>query len=511
MAFQYAFVSLYSLVLVVLSIYGMHRYYLVYLYYRNRNHEIKPAGHFAELPKVTVQLPMYNEMHVAERIIEACCAIDYPRDRLEIQVLDDSTDETVQIASQCAERMRALGHNVAYLHRDNRHGFKAGALHYGMEQASGEFLAIFDADFIPEPDILLRTIHFFTNPKVGVVQARWDHLNRDHSMLTKSQAIFLDGHFIIEKTARNRTGRIVNFSGTAGLWRRDAITTSGGWEHDTLTEDLDLSYRAQMAGWEFVFLPDVVSPAELPPEMNAFKHQQFRWTKGGAQTCVKLLPRILRSNLPLAVKIESFFHLTSVFTYLLMVLLTLMMFPALYIKMTNVGLSGLVSSLIDTGLFVLATCSGSTFYLCSQAEIFRSWRDKIKYLPFLMSLGIGISLINTKAVLEVIFRKKSDFVRTPKFGQSSSADQSWKKRAESCRQKMDWMPVIEFAFGLYATLCAYLSVAISGQLAIGLPFLFMFMFGYFYVSLTTVLSSRSARKGSSPAAEPKPAAQIIDP
>ena len=491
--FQFGFLSFYTLILVVLSIYGVHRYYLVYLYYRHRNKEIKPAGHFTDLPIVTVQLPMYNEMYVAERIIERCCAIDYPRDKLEIQVLDDSTDETVQIATKCVERMRALGHDVVYVHRDDRTGFKAGALDNGMKTAKGEFLAIFDADFVPEPDILQRTIQFFTDPKVGVVQARWEHINREQSMLTRSQAIFLDGHFIIEKTARNRTGRIVNFSGTAGLWRRDAITTAGGWEHDTLTEDLDLSYRAQLIGWTFVFLPDVISPAELPPEMNAFKHQQFRWTKGGAQTCIKLLPRILRSNLPFAVKAEAWMHLTSVFTYPLMVLLTLMMFPAFYIKMTDIGLSGYVSSLIDAGLFLLATCSATTFYLCSQQEIYRSWRDKLKYLPFVMSLGIGISLINTKAVLEVIFGKKSDFVRTPKYGTESSGDNNWRKRAGQFRQKIDWMPLVEVLFGCYVAMCAYLSFISSSGLMLSLPFLFMFMFGYFYVAATTVLSSRLAR------------------
>ncbi|MDD4890105.1 MAG: glycosyltransferase family 2 protein, partial [Phycisphaerae bacterium] len=346
----------------------------------------------------------------------------------------------------------------------------------------------------------------FTDPKVGMVQARWDHINRDHSLLTRGQAIFLDGHFMIEKTARNRSGRFVNFSGTAGLWRRQAIIDAGGWQHDTLTEDLDLSYRAQLAGWQFVFLPDVISPAELPPEMNAFKHQQHRWTKGTAQTCVKLLPKILRSNAPLRVKVEAWFHLTGCFTYLLMVALTLMLFPAFLIKQNAFGVTGRVlSTLIDIGLFLLATCSATTFYLCSQREIYRSWRDKIKYLPFLMSLGIGISLNNAKAVLEVLFRKQSEFVRTPKFGASSSSDQAWKKQAAKIRQKINWMPLVEFLFGCYVAVCIYMSIteqAATGgvrSVRLSLPFLCMFMFGYFYVSLTTILSR--ARK---PAAAPTP-------
>lgn len=491
---QYSFLTLYSLVLVLLAIYGLHRYHLIYLYYRNRHKEITPAGQFDDLPKVTIQLPMYNELFVAERIIEHCCNIDYPRQKLEIQVLDDSTDETVHIASQAVERMRALGHNVVYIHRDDRKGFKAGALDHGMSLTDSEYLAIFDADFVPEPDILLRTIHFFTDRRVGMVQARWDHINRKQSMLTQSQALILDGHFMIEKIARNRTGRFVNFSGTAGIWRREAISTSGGWEHDTLTEDLDLSYRAQLAGWDFVFLPDVISPAELPPVMSAFKNQQFRWTKGGAQTCLKLLPRILKSGAPLHAKIESFFHLTSAWTYLLMVLLTLMMFPAYYIKLTDVGLSGIASSLIDTGLFLMATCSATMFYLCSQQEIYRCWRDKLKYLPFLMSLGIGISLNNTKAVLEAMFGKQTEFVRTPKYGLQSHRDTAWKKRGDKARAKFDYMPIIEFLFGCYVAGCVYISITTSGQLALSLPFLLLFMFGYFYVSLTTVLSGRLSRQ-----------------
>ncbi len=499
---QYVFLIFYSLVLGVLAIYGLHRYHLVYLYYRNRRKEPRPLSRFEELPKVTIQLPMYNEQYVARRIIEHCCRIDYPRDRLLIQVLDDSTDETGRIARETVERMRADGHNVVYLHRDDRSGFKAGALDYGMASVEGDFICIFDADFVPEPDILHRTIHYFTDPKVGMVQARWDHINRDHSMLTRTQAIFLDGHFMIEKTARNRTGRFINFSGTAGLWRRQAIDGAGGWEHDTLTEDLDLSYRAQLVGWKFVFLPDVVSPAELPPEMNAFKQQQFRWTKGGTQTAIKLLPRVLRSKLPLFVKVEALFHLTGCITYVLMVLLTLMLFPAFYIKLSNIGLGGVASVLIDMGLFLLASCSASTFYLCSQQEIYRDWREKLKYLPFLMSLGIGISLSNTKAVLEVLFGKKSDFIRTPKFGAQSSTDRSWRQRAGQLRHKLNWMPYVEFLFGCYVAVCIGVSLLTKNSMRLSLPFLCLFMFGYFYVSLSTLMGGRLSRSAGAPTAAP---------
>ena len=397
-----AFLGFYLLVMLVLCVYGVHRYYLVHLYYKYRRNRPELTACFRELPRVTVQLPMYNERFVARRVIESACRIEYPRDRLQIQVLDDSTDETVAIARETVERMRAAGHDVVYLHRDNREGYKAGALAEGLKTATGEFVMIFDADFIPPPDILLRTIHYFTDPKVGMVQARWDHINRDHSLLTRTQAILLDGHFVIEHTARNRSGRFMSFNGTGGMWRRACIDDAGGWQHDTLTEDLDLSYRAQMKGWRFIFLPDLVSPAELPPEMNAFKSQQYRWAKGGAQTCKKLLPKVLASRLPLKIKVEAFFHLTSCCVYILIVLLTLMLYPVVYLKL-HFFPEGLARYVFDASLLLLATCSASTFYAASQREVHRTWAESLKYLPFLMSLGIGISLNNAKAALAGFF------------------------------------------------------------------------------------------------------------
>src|SRR6266436_1205079 len=305
----------YFFVLIVLAIYGWHRYYLVYLYMRNRDKEPRPGPPLDPLPVVTIQLPLYNEMYVAERLIEAVCRIDYPRDLLEIQVLDDSTDETRSIADRAVRRFAAQGTDIRYFHRADRSGYKAGALEAGLKVARGEFIGIFDADFIPTADFLTTLIPHFHNPKVGMVQARWGHINQNYSLLTKIQAILLDGHFILEHGGRNRGGRFFNFNGTAGIWRREAIADAGGWQHDTLTEDLDLSYRAQMKGWRFVFLQDVVAPAEIPVEMNAFKSQQHRWAKGSVQTCKKLLPRILASDLPLAIKTEATFHLTANFAY----------------------------------------------------------------------------------------------------------------------------------------------------------------------------------------------------
>jgi cellulose synthase/poly-beta-1,6-N-acetylglucosamine synthase-like glycosyltransferase len=478
------FLAVYIITLFVLSFYGLHRYILVYLYYKYRSNTPKPARHFDDLPRVCVQLPMFNEQFVARRIIEYTCKIDYPKDKLHIQVLDDSTDSTVGIAKETVERFNSQGFDIEYIHRDDRTGFKAGALANGLKNIDAEYVAIFDADFIPPTDILKNTIHYFTDPKVGMIQSRWDHLNRNHSLLTKSQAILLDGHFMIEHTARNRSGRFMSFNGTAGMWRRACIEQAGGWHHDTLTEDLDLSYRAQMLGWKFIFLPEVISPAELPPEINAFKQQQHRWTKGGAQTAKKLLPTIFKSNLSSKIKFEAFFHLTSCTCYIYIVALTLMLFPALYLRLTVFPDSGLARFFFDISLFLLATCSASAFYLCSQQEIFNQWRDKIKYLPFLMALGIGISVSNTIAALEGFFGKCGEFVRTPKFGMETADDHQWKQKISHVKIKKSFVPWLEFAFGLYMVGCICMCLHF-GTAPFSIPFLVLFAVGYFYVSFSS--------------------------
>lgn len=480
----HGFLALYIATLCVLAFYGLHRYVLVYLYYKYRNNVPTPAKFFDELPRVCVQLPMYNEQFVARRIIEYTCRIDYPKDKLQIQVLDDSTDSTVEIARQTVEQFRAEGFDIQYIHRQDRTGFKAGALAEGLKLVDAEFIAIFDADFIPPADILKKTVHYFTDPKVGMIQSRWDHLNRDHSLLTKSQAILLDGHFMIEHTARNRSGRFMSFNGTAGLWRKACIEQAGGWHHDTLTEDLDLSYRAQFLGWKFIFLPQVVSPAELPPEINAFKQQQHRWTKGGAQTAKKLLPRILASSLGWKIKFEAFFHLTSCTCYIYIVALSLMLFPALYLQVKIYSGNAFVRFLFDISLFLLATCSASAFYLASQREIFNHWRDKVKYLPFLMALGIGISVSNTIAALEGFFGKCGEFVRTPKFGVETSADHKWKQKISHVKIKKSYVPWIELTFGLYMVGCVCMCLY-YGTAPFSVPFLVLFAVGYFYVSFSS--------------------------
>ena len=494
--FVAAFLTAYVLVLAVVCVYGLHRYQLVHLYYKYRQNVPKLRASFRELPRVTIQLPMYNEKAVARRLIDATCRIDYPRDRLEIQVLDDSTDETVPIAREAAERWRARGVDVRYIHREERTGFKAGALAEGLRSATGEFVLIFDADFIPPPQILAETIHYFTDPRVGMVQARWEHLNRDQSLLTRTQAILLDGHFVIEHAARNRSGRFMSFNGTAGLWRRCCIADAGGWQHDTLTEDLDLSYRAQMKGWKFVFLPDLTSPAELPPDMEGFKQQQYRWAKGGAQTARKLLPTILRSKLPKRIKLEAFFHLTSCTVYCFMVLLTLMLYPIVYLKV-HMYEEGWGRYLFDASVLVIATCSAGTFYVCSQRALFRTWADSVKYIPFLMSLGIGISLSNARAVLSGLFGKPGEFVRTAKFGVVDKSDK-WKRDVRKMRQahrKLRIQPYLEFGLGFYLFVCLLLCLT-DRRVTVGVPFLCLFMIGYLYVALTTWFGHRLGKAAS---------------
>ncbi|HUS93502.1 MAG TPA: cellulose synthase family protein [Phycisphaerae bacterium] len=486
------FMTVYTFALVMVSIYGLHRWAIVYLYYRNRRRVPKAPRRFEDLPPVTVQLPMFNELHVARRVIESTCRIDYPRDKLQIQVLDDSTDETVEIARAVVEELRREGFDIEYIHRDDRTGFKAGALANGLKTAKGEFVTIFDADFVPRPGILAESIHYFTDPKVCVVQTRWVHLNREDSMLTKAQAILLDGHFAIEHVARNRSERFMSFNGTAGTWRRAAIEDAGGWQHDTLTEDLDLSYRAQLRGWKFVFLPELTAPAELPPEMGAFKAQQFRWTKGGAQTTLKMLPKVLLSKLPLKVKVEAFFHLTGFTMHLYMMLLVLLMYPAMHLKTVPLETGSFWRGAFDMGVFTLATLSASVFFVASQRELFGDWRTVVRYLPVLMAVGVGLCVSNTKAILEALFGHKSDFVRTPKFGSQKTHLRFGAAGAgpgAERKGRRSLVPYVELLMGFYMAGCTLRSLA-HFRVAMTAPFLAIFTFGFFYVAVLSFASHR---------------------
>jgi cellulose synthase/poly-beta-1,6-N-acetylglucosamine synthase-like glycosyltransferase len=470
---------LYFFVLSILAIYGWHRYYLVYLYMKNKGRAPQPLPPLAVLPRVTIQLPIFNEMYVADRLIDAVCEMDYPRDLLEIQVLDDSTDETTDIAELAVRRHASRGLDIRYLHRVDRRGYKAGALEAGLREASGEFIAIFDADFIPARDFLQRTLPHFSDPGIGMVQARWGHINQDYSLLTKIQSILLDAHFVLEHGGRNRAGCFFNFNGTAGVWRRTAIESAGGWQHDTLTEDLDLSYRAQLRGWKFIFLPDVVAPAEVPVEMNAFKSQQHRWAKGSIQTCKKLLPRLLQADLPLPVKAEAFFHLTANFNYLLMTVLCVLIFPSMVIRY-EMGWYEML--LIDVPLFFAATMSFCNFYVVCQREIYPDWVTRLRYMPFLISIGIGLSVNNTKAVLEALFDKKTEFARTPKYRIEGDSDEWVTKRY---RQSVTMQPLIELGLGFYFTATVFYALAngIYGTL----PFLVLFQIGFLYTGLLSIV------------------------
>lgn len=480
---EIAFLGVYFSVLLVLSIYGSHRYRMAFLYYRHKFNEPVPNGVLPRLPRVTIQLPIFNEMYVVERLVDAVCKIEYPRELLDIQVLDDSIDETCSIARATVERHKAQGHNIVYIHRTNRSGFKAGALENGLKTARGEFVAVFDADFVPGADFLQKTVPFFADSGIGMVQVRWGHLNRDFSALTEAQSIFLDGHFIIEHTARNRAGCFFNFNGTAGIWRRTTIGDAGGWQHDTLTEDLDLSYRAQVRGWRFVFLPDVVAPAEVPVDMNAFKSQQHRWAKGSIQTAKKLLPRILKSDLPFKVKREAFLHLTNNVAYLLMVLLSVMMPISMMVRFQH-GLYGTL--FLDLPFFVSATASVGFFYVaCQSEEGSKTWWQRIKYLPFIMSLGIGMAISQARAVVEALVGQVSEFTRTPKTGSEGKRQVKVKK---TYRGLKNWNPIFELMFATY--FAGALWFAWDRAIYTSIPFLLLFQLGFLYVGLSSLLEGR---------------------
>jgi cellulose synthase/poly-beta-1,6-N-acetylglucosamine synthase-like glycosyltransferase len=482
--FDLALLIPYFIVLIFLASYGFHRYALVYLYYKNRKNKTKgPAWCFQELPRITVQLPVFNEQFVVDRLVDAVCRLEYPRDKLDIQVLDDSTDETVHVARAVVGRYAALRHDISYHHRTNREGFKAGALQQGMKSAKGEFIAIFDADFVPPEDFLLKTVHYLAEPSVGMVQTRWSHINRNYSFLTEVEAILLDGHFILEHGARARSGVFFNFNGTAGIWRRQAIEDAGGWQHDTLTEDTDLSYRAQLKGWRFVYLQDVECPAELPIEMTAFKTQQARWAKGLIQTAKKILPRLLASDVPLRIKLEAWYHLTANISYPMMVVLATLLLPAMIIRFYQGWFQMLY---IDLPLFLASTFSISSFYLVSQRELFpNTWRRTFLFLPFLMALGIGLTITNSRAVLEALFGKSSSFTRTPKYRVEGKGARA---RAAKYRRRLGWVPWVELLIGGY--FLAAVIYALNNENYITVPFLLLFVLGFWCTGLMSLLQGR---------------------
>jgi cellulose synthase/poly-beta-1,6-N-acetylglucosamine synthase-like glycosyltransferase len=490
--FDWTVLIVYFTILTVLSIYGVYRVRQVIEFWRYSKFPPKPKGKFteSELPHVTVQLPLFNEMYVVERLVKAVTEIDYPRDRIEIQVLDDSTDETVGIARATVEKYARQGFDIHYIHRDDRTGFKAGALENGMKTAKGNLIAIFDADFVPTPDFLRKLIHHFTDPIVGCAQMRWSHINGSYNLLTRLQTIMLDGHFVVEQTTRNRTGNFFNFNGTAGIWRREAIEMSGGWQHDTLTEDTDLSFRAQLMGWRFVYLVDEYAPAEIPVEINAFKAQQRRWAKGVLQVWFKLYKRIWSAPLPLRVKMEMFFRLTGNISYPLMIVASFMQFPLLLVRY-NQGLHQLM--LLDVPLLFFSTVSVVLFYGTAvwYLDKKRGWR--LLHLPLVMGLGIGLAFSNARAVMEALAGIKSDFIRTPKYRVEKTDDESWKRK--KYKRKRGWLPLFELSFAFYFVLA--IAYAVRMHMWGPIAFLLLFCFGYGYMGTMSLLQTAGGRRLSS--------------
>ncbi len=481
-----ALLILYVVVLSFPFVFGSNGFLMIFYYFKYRNNEVVHPGALAELPIVTVQLPVYNELYVVNRAIDAVCSLDYPKEKMEIQVLDDSTDETTSIIAQRVIEKSAQGFDITHVRRGNRQGFKAGALKYGLSKAKGSFVAIFDADFIPRKDFLKRTLPYFSQPQVGLVQTRWEHINSEYSLLTRAQAIALDGHFVIEQQVRNKAGFFINFNGTAGIWRRTCIEDAGNWEADTLAEDLDLSYRAQLKGWQFVFMKEYTSPAELPADVNGLRSQQFRWTKGAIEASKKLLPRVWKSELPLRVKIHSTIHLCASMVYPFVLLIGILQVPVVFIKHTG---RFDTAFLLMSG-FIFAFFGSFMFYLYSQKDVYKDWRRRIYLFPVFMAGSMGLSVNNTKAVIEGLINKKSEFVRTPKYGVTGKKD-SWADKKYTQR-KVNWVSIAEFALAVYCFAGIVFSI-IDLEIA-AVPFQMLYFTGFGTISYLSIRQALLARK-----------------
>jgi len=496
---------IYFSVLLSLSAYGLHRLHLVLLCKRHekRLQEFVESAPYASgndlLPTVTIQLPLFNESTVSARLLESVAKIDYPADKLEIQVLDDSTDETQAQVRAHVGRLRERGIDAVYQHRVDRTGYKAGALEKGLDTAKGSLVAIFDADFIPQPHFLRAIVGHFADPKVGMVQTRWGHINREHSLLTKVQALMLDGHHLVENRARFGAGLLFNFSGTGGMWRREAIRDAGGWQHDTLTEDLDLSYRAQMKGWKFVYRPDVVSPSELPEDVSAVRAQQYRWAMGTVQTARKLLKVVLSSDVTRSQKIEAAFHMTPHFAYPLLVLLSILLLPALALLPAA---SNSTMLLIDLPLLTATSGSLAAFYMEAERAQGRSRLGALIRLPMIIAIGTGLAPHLTKAVWDGYRTMAGEFVRTPKQGTDKAR---YRARAD--------LPMMEVLLALWSFAAVVTSIQTGHWFAT--PFAALFMLGYGYVAVLVATEQASRRRDRAPTsmdslAPPEPVEQQRD-
>ncbi|MCX6597978.1 MAG: glycosyltransferase [Acidobacteria bacterium] len=479
--FDWALMGPYFFTLTILAIYGCHRYHVIHGYFKyKKNIPTESATQYTQLPKVTIQLPLYNERYVVERLIEETVKMRYPRELFQIQVLDDSTDETHPFTEALVARYQAMGHPIEYVHRTNRHGYKAGALQEGLRTATGEIVAVFDADFLPPVDFLEKTIHHFSDPQVGVVQTRWTYLNRDYNLLTEVQTILLDGHFALEHVARAGSGLYFNFNGTAGLLRVSMIEDAGGWQHDTLTEDSDLSYRAQLKGWKFVYRPDVECLSELPVDTYGFQVQQSRWAKGLTQVAIKLLRDILKSDAPLRNKVEAVFHLTPNISYPMMLIVSALMLPVMICRFYMGWMQMLY---IDLPLIVASFWSISAFYLTAQRVLYpNNWKRTVFFLPALMAAGVALTLSNTKAFFEAVFGVSTAFARTPKYAISGSQKVAVKAAYKS---RSGILPYLELAAGTYFVFMTGFAIDTYNFLAV--PFLLIFVTGYYWAGVTTLI------------------------
>lgn len=494
-----AILLIYTAAIGFIFLYSMIQIHLSILYLRERNKRkrlslLKPAVKnktlSADLPFVTVQLPVYNELYVVERLIKSIAAFDYPKDKFEIQVLDDSNDETVQIIDKVVAEIKTSGVQIETIRRPDRVGFKAGALEYGLEKAKGSLIAIFDADFVPHPEFLLDTVSHFDDEKVGVVQTRWKHLNEEYSILTRLQAFGLDAHFSVEQRGRNAGDYFINFNGTGGVWRKECITDAGGWQHDTLTEDLDLSYRAQLKGWKFKYLEEIGTPAELPAQINALKSQQYRWTKGAAENARKNLGKVMRADLPFPKKLHAFFHLANSIIFICIVVVSVLSIPLLILKSNSPALD---RYFLFASFTVLSFLSLGVFYFIS--HISKSDNPLLSFFsffvkfPLFLSMSMGISLHNAVAVVQGLRGKKSPFIRTPKFNITGISGHFKNNKYEM--KKLSWLSVFEGLLALYFSTGIFLAVYYDD---FGLfPFHVMLTLGFGMVFFYSVKHSALAR------------------
>ncbi|MCX7784755.1 MAG: glycosyltransferase family 2 protein [candidate division WOR-3 bacterium] len=494
---QTVILTIYFILIICLAFYSTHAYLMLYYYFKGRkdnNRRRKFKYKNRDLPYVTIQLPMYNEKYVAERLINSACAVDYPKERLEIQILDDSTDETTFIVKRLVEKYQNLGFNIVLLHRNIRKGYKAGALDDGLKKAKGEFIAIFDADFIIPRNFLKKTLPYFSNEKICAVQTRWGHINKNYSVLTLGQAIALDGHFYIEQNIRSQKNFFLNFNGTCGIWRKSAIIDAGGWQDDTLTEDLDLSYRAQLKGWKIEFLLDVVCPGEVPVDFNGFRKQQFRWTKGAFETARKLLPTVIKSKFAPLKKLEAFIHLTNNMVFPILLALTLLSLPVLIIKVESGHSLSWYFRILS--IFTIAVFPYPLIYGISQRNLnhrrtrkkrFRWQKIFEKFVPiFLIGGFVSLSLSNTWAIIKALRRKPTEFSRTPKFRITSKKDTFSGKKYQEKISPIVFLELIITLYLLVTTTYAF----IEGQFTLA-PFLLLYTLGFGYLSVASIYQSAS--------------------